>query len=99
VWGFFSGLSMTLGRTLLHNQVPHDLRSRASSVYQLCLFGGAPLGAWGCGFSIEAIGLSYTFISIAGLTLIVSVVAFFSPLWTLRGVQHHTSDLVGGKSN
>ena len=99
VWGFFSGLSMTLGRTLLHNQVPHELRSRASSVYQLCLFGGAPLGAWGSGFSIEAIGLSYTFISIAGLTLIVSVAAFFSPLWTLAGRQHNMPGLVGSKSN
>lgn len=99
VWGFFSGLSMTLGRTLLHNQVPHELRSRASSVYQLCLFGGAPLGAWGCGFSIEAIGLSYTFMSITCLTLIVSVAAFFSPLWALVGRQHDRQGLVGGKSN
>ncbi|MFQ3345751.1 MAG: MFS family permease [Porticoccaceae bacterium] len=99
VWGFFSGLSMTLGRTLLHNQVPHELRSRASSVYQLCLFGGAPLGAWGCGFSIEAIGLSYTFMGITCLTLIVSVAAFFSPLWALVGRQHDRQGLVGGKSN
>jgi|TARA_B110000503_G_scaffold24181_1_gene38055 MFS family permease len=98
-WGFFSGLSMTLGRTLLHNQVPHELRSRASSVYQLCLFGGAPLGAWGCGFSIEAIGLSYTFMGITCLTLIVSVAAFFSPLWALVGRQDDRQGLVGGKSN
>jgi MFS family permease len=93
VWGFFSGLSMTLGRTLLHNQVPHDLRSRASSVYQLCLFGGAPIGAWGCGMSIEAIGLSNTFMGIAVLTLIVSLVAFGSPLWKLVGRQHETAAL------
>ena len=43
-WGAFSGMSMTLGRTILHNQVPLSHRSRAASVYQLCLFGGAPLG-------------------------------------------------------
>ena len=93
VWGFFSGLSMTLGRTLLHNQVPHDLRSRASSVYQLCLFGGAAIGAWGCGMSIEAIGLSNTFMCIAVLTLIASLVAFGSPLWKLVGRQHETAAL------
>ena len=55
-WGAFSGLSMTLGRTILHNQVPHSHRSRAASVYQLCLFGGAPLGAWVCGYAIEHTG-------------------------------------------
>ena len=84
VWGFFSGLSMTLGRTILHNQVPHALRSRAASVYQLSLFGGAPLGAWASGVAIQAVGLSVTFITIASLTLVVSLVAALkSPLWAL----------------
>jgi predicted MFS family arabinose efflux permease len=84
VWGFFSGLSMTLGRTILHNQVPHALRSRAASVYQLSLFGGAPLGAWASGMAIQTIGLSATFIVIAILTLAVSLIAATaSPLWSL----------------
>jgi uncharacterized membrane protein len=96
---YYRDSGCSLGRTLLHNQVPHELRSRASSVYQLCLFGGAPLGAWGCGFSIEAIGLSYTFMGITCLTLIVSVAAFFSPLWALVGRQDDRQGLVGGKSN
>lgn len=83
-WGAFSGMSMTLGRTILHNQVPLSHRSRAASVYQLCLFGGAPLGAWVCGFAIEQVGLAQTFVVIAGLTLLVSVVAAtLSPLWRL----------------
>ena len=84
-WGAFSGLSMTLGRTILHNQVPHSHRSRAASVYQLCLFGGAPLGAWVCGYAIEHTGLAPTFAVIALLTLLVSIVAAaFSPLWSLK---------------
>ena len=87
-WGAFSGLSMTLGRTILHNQVPHSHRSRAASVYQLCLFGGAPLGAWFCGFAIEHAGLAPTFTVIAGLTLLVSVLAAaFSPLWSLKAAK------------
>ncbi len=87
-WGAFSGLSMTLGRTILHNQVPHSHRSRAASVYQLCLFGGAPLGAWFCGFAIEHAGLAPTFAVIAGLTLLVSVLAAaFSPLWSLKAAK------------
>jgi MFS family permease len=88
VWGFFSGLSMTLGRTILHNQVSHAMRSRAASVYQLCLLAGAPLGAWVCGLTIERIGLSSAFVLIAGATLLVSVLtAVFSPLWHLKAVS------------
>ena len=90
-WGAFSGLSMTLGRTILHNQVPHSHRSRAASVYQLCLFGGAPLGAWVCGYAIEHTGLAPTFAVIAILTLLVSVVAAaFSPLWSLKAKEATT---------
>jgi len=90
-WGAFSGLSMTLGRTILHNQVPHSHRSRAASVYQLCLFGGAPLGAWVCGYAIEHTGLAPTFAVIAVLTLLVSVLAAaFSPLWSLRAKEPAT---------
>jgi len=87
VWGAFSGMSMTLGRTILHNQVPHSHRSRAASVYQLCLFAGAPLGAWACGFAIEQVGLAQTFTVIAGLTLLVSVIATMSPLWALKAAK------------
>jgi len=87
-WGAFSGLSMTLGRTILHNQVPHSHRSRAASVYQLSLFGGAPLGAWVCGYAIEHTGLAPTFAVIAVLTLLVSVLAAaFSPLWSLKAKE------------
>ncbi|MBT5388007.1 MAG: MFS transporter [Porticoccaceae bacterium] len=86
IWGVFSGLSMTLGRTILHNQVSHKLRSRAASVYQLCLFGGAPLGAWVCGITIEAVGLSAAFVAIASTTLLVSILtAWKSPLWQVVG--------------
>ena len=87
-WGAFSGMSMTLGRTILHNQVPHSHRSRAASVYQLCLFAGAPLGAWACGYAIEQVGLSQTFTVIAVLTLVVSIIAAtLSPLWALKAAK------------
>ena len=57
IWGIFTGSSMTLGCTILHNHIPDAMRSRAASVYQLCLYGGAPLGAWVCGMTVEWIGL------------------------------------------
>ncbi len=88
-WGAFSGMSMTLGRTILHNQVPHSHRSRAASVYQLCLFAGAPLGAWACGLAIEQVGLAMTFTAIAVMTLVVSVIAAtMSPLWALKAAKN-----------
>ncbi len=88
IWGVFSGLSMTLGRTVLHNQVPDTMRSRAVSVYQLCLYGGAPLGAWVCGLTVEWIGLSHTFLTIAVITTTLSLLAAMrSPLWQVRGIQ------------
>lgn len=88
IWGVFSGLSMTLGRTILHNQVPDKLRSRAASVYQLCLYGGAPIGALSCGLVVELIGLSNTFFAIALVTLCLSLLAALrSPLWQVEGVR------------
>ena len=88
IWGIFSGLSMTLGRTILHNQVPDNLRSRAASVYQLCLYGGAPLGALSCGLIVEWIGLSNAFFAIAFVTLCLSLLAAWrSPLWQVEGVR------------
>ena len=82
IWGACSGLSMTLGRTILHNQVPLLLRSRAASVYQLCLFGGAPLGAWACGVTVESVGLTTAFMAVSVITFAVAVLtALFSPLW------------------
>ncbi|MDB3926280.1 MFS transporter [Porticoccaceae bacterium] len=88
IWGVFSGLSMTLGRTILHNEVPDNMRSRAASIYQLCLYGGAPLGALFCGLTVEWIGLTDTFFAIATVTLVLSIItAMYSPLWHVKSVQ------------
>ena len=88
IWGIFTGSSMTLGRTILHNQVSDAMRSRAASVYQLCLYGGAPIGAWFCGMTVEWIGLRHAFFAIALMTLALSLVtALRSPLWHVKSVQ------------
>jgi len=88
IWGIFTGLSMTLGRTILHNQVPDNMRSRAASIYQLCLYGGAPLGALACGLTVEWIGLRDAFFAIAWITLGLSLITVLrSPLWHVQSVQ------------
>jgi MFS family permease len=91
IWGACSGLSMTLGRTILHSQVPLSLRSRAASVYQLCLFGGAPLGAWVCGVTVESVGLINAFLAVSAVTFTVAVLTvLFSPLWHIRANRAKT---------
>lgn len=56
-WGVMSGWSMVLGRTLAHKMAPEDYLSRVVSVYQLALFGAAPLGAWLCGQLVAKVGV------------------------------------------
>jgi predicted MFS family arabinose efflux permease len=95
LWGFSSGLSMVLGRTILHNQVAKSHRARAVSVYQLCLCGGTPVGAWLCGAAIEQFGITQAFVGIAVVTMAVAAVAALkSPLWGLvTGVAATTVDI------
>ena len=57
LWGLFSGWSMVLGRTMVHDLAPKTHASRMVSVYQLSLFGAAPIGAWSCGQLVGGVGL------------------------------------------
>lgn len=85
LWGCSSGLSMTQGRTLVHQEAPTEYRSRVVSIYQLCLFGGAPLGAWLGGVVIEQTGLPVALALFGGLS-VASTLPFiiYSPLWRHR---------------
>lgn len=85
VWGILSGVSMTLGRSMTHEEAPPHLRSRVVSVYQLCLFGAAPLGAWMAGFAIDSYGISAALLLLGTLTFVVTgASALFSGLWQQR---------------
>ena len=85
VWGMLSGMSMTLGRAMIHEEAPESLRSRVVSVYQLCLFGAAPLGAWLTGYSLEAAGIPFTLLMLGVLTFTVTAgCLLFTGLWQQR---------------
>ncbi|MCV6604620.1 MAG: MFS transporter, partial [Porticoccaceae bacterium] len=73
LWGLFSGWSMVLGRTMVHDLSPKTHASRMVSVYQLSLFGAAPIGAWSCGQLVGLIGL-------------LPAVALFGSLTVLAGL-------------
>lgn len=55
-WGVVAGVSASLGKALLHEQVSEAYRGRALSVYLLALFGAAPLGALVCGYTMQYTG-------------------------------------------
>lgn len=89
LWGSSSGFSMTQGRTLIHQFAPSEVRSRVVSIYQLCLFGGAPIGAWLSGTMIEQLSLP-TALGVYGILSLLVAMPFIwlSPLWRLaRGAQ------------
>ena len=85
LWGLSTGLSMAVGRTILHNNISGSYRARALSIYQISLVGGTPLGAWLCGVLINNLGIStaFTLISIPSIIIAITM-SLFSPLWKLR---------------
>lgn len=55
-WGVVAGVSASLGKSLLQQQAPEAYRGRIVSIYQLSLFGAAPLGALACGYAADSWG-------------------------------------------
>ncbi len=85
MWGGASGVAMMLGRSMTHEESPQAYRARVVSVYQLALFGSAPVGAWLSGHAIAAIGVLPAIGLLGLLTVIAALVAIvFSDLWKQR---------------
>lgn len=69
LWGVGAGVTMTQGRTIVQLAAPESHRARAMAVFQLGLFGGAPIGAIAMGYLVAAVGprLSVLFPAVAML--------------------------------
>ena len=78
LWGVVVGVSSTMGRTILQTLSPKESRGRMISVYQLALFGCAPLGALLAGYAIEWWGV----LNVLKLSGIASLLAFAMTLLT-----------------
>ncbi|MDP1519764.1 MFS transporter [Porticoccus litoralis] len=86
LWGGASGLAMMLGRSMTHEESPQAYRARVVSVYQLALFGSAPIGAWLSGQAIAAFGVLPAIGVLGLLTVVAAIVAMlFSDLWKQQG--------------
>ncbi|GAB3105728.1 MFS transporter [Aestuariicella hydrocarbonica] len=82
VWGVVAGVSASLGKSLLHQQVADEYRGRVLSIYQLALFGAAPLGALACGYAVHVWGALSLFRFGGALSLILFVGYLgIRPLW------------------
>jgi len=82
LWGAASGVAMMIGRSMTHEASPQPYRARVVSVYQLALFGAAPIGAWVSGHTISAIGVLPAIGALGSLTILAAVIAMlFSDLW------------------
>ena len=93
LWGFSTGLSIVVGRTILHNNISVSYRARALSIYQISLVGGTPLGAWLCGVLIHSLGINIAFVLISSITVILAIaVSLFSPLWELKTTDSYNKE-------
>ncbi len=70
-WGVVAGISSSLGKSLLQQQVEERFRGRALSIYQLALFGAAPLGALACGYAMHYWGALMLFKVGGGMSLVL----------------------------
>ncbi len=84
-WGVVAGVSASLGKGLLQQQVPEAYRGRTLSIYQLALFGSAPLGALVCGYVAQAWG-PLTLFTIGGVLSLALFVVYLGvrPMWRLE---------------
>ena len=87
LWGVVVGVSSNLGRAILQSQALAAYRGRAISIYQLALFGAAPLGAFFAGIATEYWGVLW----VLKVSAMASFVAFFATfltrsLWDLEAV-------------
>ena len=84
-WGTGAGVAISLSRAVVQENAPPDKIARVMSVYQLGLFGGMPAGALIMGYVVAAIGpRAAALIPMAGLLLVLIVIAVFTPILKVR---------------
>lgn len=84
-WGLGSGVSMGMGRTIVQETTPPELRGRTLALFQLGFIGGAPVGALGLGIVAGRIGAQDAMLVAAvGAFVMVASLALFTSLRNIR---------------
>lgn len=87
-WGLGGGVGISLSRAVVQENAPPRMIARVMSVYQLGMFGGMPLGAFVMGYVVHEIGPRLSsLIPMAGLLLVLIVIALTTPILALRRVR------------
>ncbi|HCR66602.1 MAG TPA: MFS transporter, partial [Oceanicaulis sp.] len=82
------GVGISLSRAVVQENAPPRMIARVMSVYQLGMFGGMPLGAFVMGYVVHEIGPRLSsLIPMAGLLLVLIVIALTTPILALRRVR------------
>lgn len=76
LWGVVVGISSNMGRAVVQSLSPEHSRGRIISIYQLALFGFAPLGALFAGYAAEIWGV----LGLLKLSGIASLIGFMFTL-------------------
>ena len=85
-WGLCGAVAMSMGRTIMQEAAPEDMRARIMAVFALANTGGMPLGALALGFCAEYFG------TLNSVLIIVVGVWFFALLvWLLSSLARITS--------
>lgn len=81
-WGVVVGVSANMGRSILQTLAPEPCRGRIISIYQLALFGFAPLGALCAGYAIHWWGV-VTVLKASGIASLLMFLAMMATraLW------------------
>lgn len=84
-WGLVAGNSAGRCRLVLQALVEKDMKGRAISMYQMCLFGAAPFGALVTGVVIDYLSIQeiLDFMSVSSIALF-AVFLFSRSLWSVK---------------
>lgn len=84
-WGCVTGVASSLGKSIVQQLAPAAQRGRVMSIYQLALFGMAPLGALACGYAVDYWGGLQVLFASGIISAVLFVATFMLPgLWQLQ---------------
>ncbi len=84
-WGVVAGNSAGRCRLVLQTMVEPEFKGRAMAVYQLCLFGVAPIGAMVTGFVINFMSVAEIFLFMSASSVVLFVIFMMTrSIWSVR---------------
>jgi MFS family permease len=89
LWGCAGGISMSMSRSIVQSSAPPSHQARISSIYQLAMMGGGPIGALASGFLIKQFGvLNSILFPVVCIFIWWFVMLFVSPIWSIKRIPH-----------